>query len=373
MTSKGTARRRITDADWDALVGHYRKNPADHAGAAKLISASRVTVKRCWEFGQKNVPGRPPIQQIVTRENFEMRAELADLRRTQEADRAANKKADAEEGALLAQRQVTLRNMRAVGNAGVLVSGKLMGTAMELARSISEDVSNPQRALPLKDRVKYMGELAKFSKTMAEYMAITEKMQRDFDGTPDLTVATVDLGAERALELLQQGTRTFRRFQERVHPDELDDAQKAALAAATESIESDVVAVNALREAPDADVEEVEDLAPPDEYDTTLDDQLLDAGHAILDDIDGYKQTDTARPGPHAYQVKLGNSSNLTGAFYDEQTLLLWVTFNSGKVYRYKDVPRTDVESWEKAPETGRSHGQYFMRQIKDKYACEQV
>ncbi len=370
---KGQPRRRITDDDWDALVDHYRKNPADHAGAAKLINASGATVRRCWEFGQKHIPGRPPIQQIITRENFEMRAELADLRRTQEADRAASKKSDAEDGAIRAQQQVTLRNMRAVGNAGVLVSGKLMGSAMELARSIAADISDPKKALSLKDKMKYANDIAKFSRTMTEVVAMTDKMQRDFDGAPDLTVATVNLGAERALELVMQSSRTADRYRKRVQADGGDPEEQAKLLAAVDSTDEDVLAVKDLMGHDSEDEEDVIDVAPV-EYDTTLDDQLVDAGEAVLGDIVGYDQTDTMRPGPHAREVQLGSSSNLTAAHYDSQSQLLWVTFNTGKIYKYSNVTKDVVDDWETAPEKiGRSYGQYFMRHIKDKYNCEQV
>ena len=377
---KGHPRRRITDEDWEALVEHYRQNPADHAGAAKLINASGATVRRCWEFGQKNVPGRPPIQKIVTRENFEMRAELADLRRTASSDKSSAKKNDVEDGAVRAQQQVTLRNMRAVGNAGILVGGKLMGSAMELARSVAADISDPKRAISTKDKMKYANDIAKFAKTMGEFVMITEKLQREFDGGPDLTVAAVDIGAERALEMVLQSQRTARRLTERVANDGEDADTRAKVAAAADAIDADVLAVKSIKNAPEEQPEEAAgegSEAPRDDegptYDPTLDDQLVDAGEAVLSDI-GYDQTDTSRPGPHARAVQLGDSSNLTEAFHDAQTGYLWVTFNSGRVYRYSDIPESLIDAWEDAPNKNLSYGQFFIRKIKGGgYAAEEV
>jgi len=54
---------------------------------------------------------------------------------------------------------------------------------------------------------------------------------------------------------------------------------------------------------------------------------------------------------------------------YDEVRRALEITFVSGKVYRYSDVPPELFAEFEMA----RSKGEFFNRHIRDCFACTEV
>ena len=62
-------------------------------------------------------------------------------------------------------------------------------------------------------------------------------------------------------------------------------------------------------------------------------------------------------------------SSNLKSIGYDPKRLVLEIEFVDGGVYQYTSVP----ESVHRALMAAASHGSFFHRQIKDKYAYHKV
>lgn len=62
-------------------------------------------------------------------------------------------------------------------------------------------------------------------------------------------------------------------------------------------------------------------------------------------------------------------STDIAQAQYEAETGTLTVWFQSGGVYEYSAVTPDVWASWQRAP----SAGQYFHRQIKSRYATEQV
>lgn len=62
-------------------------------------------------------------------------------------------------------------------------------------------------------------------------------------------------------------------------------------------------------------------------------------------------------------------SSVIAGVAYDEGKSILEVTFRSGRVYRYFEVPVTMHQELLAAP----SAGSYFNREIRDHYRSEEI
>ena len=62
-------------------------------------------------------------------------------------------------------------------------------------------------------------------------------------------------------------------------------------------------------------------------------------------------------------------STVISSINYDENACRLTITFVSGKIYEYKDVP----EEIYNGLKTSRSKGIYFNEYIKDKYEYEKV
>ena len=62
-------------------------------------------------------------------------------------------------------------------------------------------------------------------------------------------------------------------------------------------------------------------------------------------------------------------SSNLLQVCYDPPSASLDITFRSGGVYRYSNVP-THVHA---GLMSASSHGDYFHQHIKDKYPCRRI
>lgn len=63
------------------------------------------------------------------------------------------------------------------------------------------------------------------------------------------------------------------------------------------------------------------------------------------------------------------DSEALNSVGYDPARHVLEVEFTSGRVYRYFDVPRREVERMLRAP----SRGAYFSERVRDRYRFEQV
>lgn len=62
--------------------------------------------------------------------------------------------------------------------------------------------------------------------------------------------------------------------------------------------------------------------------------------------------------------VKIENSSNLTGYFYESRTKCLFIEFKGGALYSYDAVPPEVVDEFEKAL----SKGAFLAKHIKDSY-----
>jgi hypothetical protein len=63
------------------------------------------------------------------------------------------------------------------------------------------------------------------------------------------------------------------------------------------------------------------------------------------------------------------SSSSLASVGYDPATQTLEVEFVHGAVYRYFDVPKSE----HRALMAAKSHGSYFVHEIKDSYSFEHV
>ncbi len=63
------------------------------------------------------------------------------------------------------------------------------------------------------------------------------------------------------------------------------------------------------------------------------------------------------------------NSSNLRSVGYDKSVGILEIEFNNGGIYQYFKVPENIYQELMNAP----SHGKYFLRFIRDKYATKRV
>jgi len=61
-------------------------------------------------------------------------------------------------------------------------------------------------------------------------------------------------------------------------------------------------------------------------------------------------------------------SSVVANMHYDAKTSTLWITYVSGLIYAYKQVPVTEYEAMRHA----RSKGKYLTEHIKGKYPFEQ-
>jgi hypothetical protein len=61
------------------------------------------------------------------------------------------------------------------------------------------------------------------------------------------------------------------------------------------------------------------------------------------------------------------SSSLLSRIAYDDEARTLRVRFNSGDLYFYFDVPRTEFEALKSAPSAGR----YYNACIKGRYRCQ--
>lgn len=62
-------------------------------------------------------------------------------------------------------------------------------------------------------------------------------------------------------------------------------------------------------------------------------------------------------------------SSNIDRASYESETQVLRITFKEGNEYEYSSVPQSVWDGLKNAP----SAGQYFYRQIRDRFSYTQV
>jgi hypothetical protein len=63
------------------------------------------------------------------------------------------------------------------------------------------------------------------------------------------------------------------------------------------------------------------------------------------------------------------DSSDLGAADFDDWSGTLTIEFNSGGVYEYDNVPRSEYVGLLRAD----SHGKYFHAQIKNRYSCRKI
>lgn len=64
--------------------------------------------------------------------------------------------------------------------------------------------------------------------------------------------------------------------------------------------------------------------------------------------------------------IKIENSSNLDGYFYEPLTKMLFIEFKGGGLYGYDIVPPEVFEEFEKSA----SKGSFLYRHIKNKFKC---
>jgi len=64
--------------------------------------------------------------------------------------------------------------------------------------------------------------------------------------------------------------------------------------------------------------------------------------------------------------VKVKGSSLVQKIAYSQEDRQLSVELNGAKVYQYSDVPETEAQRFMQA----KSHGTYFLENIKDAYDC---
>lgn len=62
-------------------------------------------------------------------------------------------------------------------------------------------------------------------------------------------------------------------------------------------------------------------------------------------------------------------SSNLQEVSYDSETQMMQVTFKTGNVYEYRNVPQSVYMSLQRAP----SPGSYFYRNVRTSYVGTEV
>jgi hypothetical protein len=62
-------------------------------------------------------------------------------------------------------------------------------------------------------------------------------------------------------------------------------------------------------------------------------------------------------------------SSNISSIWYDKKSSILEIEFNHWWVYQYSDVPPDEYQEIMNA----KSHGKYFIENIKDAYECIKV
>lgn len=62
-------------------------------------------------------------------------------------------------------------------------------------------------------------------------------------------------------------------------------------------------------------------------------------------------------------------SSNIKSIGYNEEKKVLEIEFNSGSIYEYSNVPKDAYKSLNNAS----SKGQYFIKYIKEIFACKRV
>ena len=60
-------------------------------------------------------------------------------------------------------------------------------------------------------------------------------------------------------------------------------------------------------------------------------------------------------------------SSVLAGLRYDPNPQLLWLRFQTGEVYLYRNVPSAVIQAFLDAP----SHGKYFNSAVRGHYECD--
>ncbi len=63
------------------------------------------------------------------------------------------------------------------------------------------------------------------------------------------------------------------------------------------------------------------------------------------------------------------NSSNISHAGYDNDSMTLWIKFVDSGTYQYFDVPFEVYNGLLSAP----SAGKYFFKEIRGKYSYEQI
>ena len=62
-------------------------------------------------------------------------------------------------------------------------------------------------------------------------------------------------------------------------------------------------------------------------------------------------------------------SENISQVVYDGDAKLVTVTFKDGRAYEYRGVDPTVFAAWQRAP----SAGQFFYRQVRDRYSATEV
>lgn len=369
IDKKGRVNRRaMSDETWDKLVESFRQYPGDVTRARKHADVAYNTARKAWEEGGKRNPNRPPIKEIVATEAVELRAQLTDLKRQTTVDRktkAIKAKDDIQDDKAL--EQALLRSARTNSRGLLAVSGRLIRTAMRLLAFVDKQLEDPKWKPDAAEAIGMISKIVRLAHTANEAAGVTTRMQKDILGGPEVLVQVAQMTPEAALEAVEHSARTLKRLRSRMSADGLS-------AEVTDVVDVTALAADGTVDVSAIEAEAVEATATAvGNIDTSLlgEDGTVDLGKAEQDMVDDEDEQDppTRRPTVAAREVAVKPSSNIAGALYDDSTLGLWVTFHSGRTYRYADVPRELVDEWERA----RSTGEFFGAAIKNGFAVERI
>jgi hypothetical protein len=191
------ANHSITNAQYQALIESYRKDPGNVTQAARIAGCSRLTARRGWTDGWPLL-ARAPIQQIIREEQMHARAAMADEAAKQAAmdavQRAEEARSDARRARedVLRTRKQEAELVRALrGNVGALIgiTGHALRGMLDQARTIEADIRSgldpsTGKSYRLQERVRMMDALARIVQRASESAAEVVRMERLLLGEP---------------------------------------------------------------------------------------------------------------------------------------------------------------------------------------------
>ena len=355
----GRANRRVISQEtWDKLVESYRQYPGDHSRARKHADVAYNTARKAWEGGKRRDPNRPPIKEMVARENVQLQEQLADLRRDTVADRKIKDiqaKDNVLDGKTMEQSILTSARANAKGLLGL--SGRLVRKAFRLLAFVDEQLDDPSWKPDAAEAINLIGKIVRLAHTANEAAGVTTRMQKDIDGAPEVLVQVAQMSPEMALEAVESADRTRRRLLARMAENNGLSPDVASVVDTTVISQDGTVDVTQVQDEADAAHEAALDTSLLGD-DGTID---LDKVEQAMDDLESEVPAPTMLPPPTARRVLIKPSSNIAEAVYDPDALALWITFHSGNTYRYTEVPVETVDAWERAV----SSGKFFAAAIK--------